>query len=133
MVCQGCGAEVIPGDRWTSAHAAAWSAEHSGHQPARSLVNDVREALRDVEGVREVRAAALGDGARVEATSMVAADDVRRVLSTAGWVVTEIGYVTMVRAKNGEGDATPLDALRELADGVARFCERSAAAKGGEA
>lgn len=67
------------------------------------MIVEVREVLRGVEGVREVSPAVIGDGARVEATSMQAADDVRRVLLAAGWSVTEIAWVTMVRRKGDVG------------------------------
>lgn len=101
IVCQGCWAEVIPGDRWTAAHEAAWSAEHAGHRPARSLADEVRETLRSVDGVRFVRPTTIGNEARVEARSTEAALAARRVLVAAGWDVTEIGYVTIARRKGG--------------------------------
>lgn len=92
-----CGAEVIPGDRWTEADAAAWRAEHAGHSPARTLADDVRETLKDIEC--NVRPMVLGNGARVEFESKQAKTEA--IARLAGFELSDIGYVLFVRAKDG--------------------------------
>ena len=92
-----CGAEVIPGDRWTDAHAAAWNAEHDGHSPARTLADDVSEMLSGIEC--DVRPMVLGNGARVEFESKQAKGEA--VARLAGFELSDIGYVLFVRAKDG--------------------------------
>lgn len=94
VVLCACGAEVIPGSLYTDADAAAWSTEHAGHSPARTLADYVSERLRGVTGLREVRPA-MGGAVRVEAWSLEATKVA--CLALVGFDVTEIGWTLFVR------------------------------------